>query len=64
MYTLATIPLLKNLDGIYNQVWFVDDAAAVGRIVDLHDWWDRICTLLLLFCKCFQDLATHQGGTP
>ena len=44
MYALATIPLIKKLDGNYKQVWFADDAAAVGRIVDLCDWWDRIST--------------------
>ena len=44
MYALATIPLIKKLDGNYKQVWFADDAAAVGRIVDLRDWWDRIST--------------------
>ena len=28
----------------YKQVWYADDAAAVGRIVDLRDWWDEIST--------------------
>ena len=44
MYALATIPLIKKLDGNYKQLWYADDAAAVGKIVDLHSWWDRICT--------------------
>ena len=44
MYALATIPLIKKLDGNYKQVWFADDAAAVGRIVDLRVWWDRLST--------------------
>ena len=46
MYALATIPLIKKLHGnyMYKQVWYADDAAAVGRIVDLRDWWDRIST--------------------
>ena len=44
MYALATIPLIKKLHGNYKQVWYADDAAAVGRIVDLRDWWDRIST--------------------
>ncbi len=42
MYTLATIPLIKKLDGNYKQVWFADDAAAVGKIADLRDWSDRL----------------------
>ena len=41
MYALATIPLIKKLDRNYKQVWFADN---VGRIVNLHDWWDRIST--------------------
>ena len=41
MDALATIPLIKKLGGNYKQVWFANDAAAVGRIVD---WWDRIST--------------------
>ena len=44
MYALATIPLIKKLDGNYKQVWYADDAAAVGRIVDLRYWWDRLST--------------------
>ena len=42
MYALATIPLIKKLHRNYKQVWYVDNAAAVGRIVDLCNWWDRI----------------------
>ena len=44
MYAIATIPLIKTLDGNYKQVWFADDAAAVGKIADLRDWWDRLST--------------------
>ena len=44
MYALATVPLIKKLHGNYKQVWYADDAAAVGRIVDLRDWWDKIST--------------------
>ena len=38
MYALATVPLTKKLHGNYKQIWYADDAAAVGRIVDLRDW--------------------------
>ena len=45
LYALATIPLIKKLEGNYKQVWFADDAAAaVGKITDLRDWWDRLST--------------------
>ena len=32
MYALATIPLIKKLHRNYKQVWYVDDAAAVGGL--------------------------------
>ena len=38
MYALATIPLIKKLEGNHKQVWFADDAAAVGKITDLRTW--------------------------
>ena len=44
MYALVTVPLIKKLHGNYKQIWYADDAAAVGRIVDLRDWWDKIST--------------------
>ena len=40
MYALATIPLIKKLEGNSKQVWFADDVAAVGKITDLREWWD------------------------
>ena len=68
MYALVTVPLIKKLHGNYKQVWYADDAAAVGRIVDLHNWWDKISTsgpgFAWLLSKCFQDLAGQQGGSP
>ena len=45
MYALATIPLIKELDGHCKQIWYADDAAAVGKITDLRDWWDKLNTL-------------------
>ena len=45
MYALATIPLIKNLDGSCKQVWYADDAVAVGRITDLRDWWEKLTIL-------------------
>ena len=44
MYALATIPLIKRLDGNCMQVWYADDAAAAGKIAALRDWWDRLTT--------------------
>ena len=45
MYALATIPLIKKLDGLCKQIWYADDAAAVGKITDLRDWWDKLTIL-------------------
>ena len=42
MYALATIPLIMKLEGNSKQIWFADDAAAVGKITDLREWWDRL----------------------
>ena len=44
MYALATVLLIKNLHGNYKQIRYADDAAPLGRIVDLCDWWDKIST--------------------
>ncbi len=40
MYALATIPLINKLKGNPAQIWYADDAAVVGNIKDLRDWWD------------------------
>lgn len=45
MYALATIPLIRELIGTCKQFWYADDAAVVGKLTDLRDWWDRLVTL-------------------
>ena len=44
MYALATIPLIKHLEGENTQVWYADDAAAAGKISSLREWWDKLST--------------------
>ncbi len=44
MYALATIPLIRKLEGNHKQIWYADDAAAVGKITKLRDWWDKLTT--------------------
>ena len=39
---LATLPLVHDFT---NQIWYADDAAAVGALAQLRSWWDRIVTL-------------------
>ena len=45
MYALATILLIKKLDGPCKQVWCSDDAVAVGSMTDFHDWWEKLTIL-------------------
>ena len=45
MYALATIPLIKRLNQGANQVWYADDAAAMGKIQQVRTWWDQIVKL-------------------
>ncbi len=45
MYGLATIPLIKKLDGLCKQVWYADDSAAIGTIEQLHDWWNKLAAV-------------------
>ena len=42
MYSIATIPLIKKLKVHSKQIWYADDAAAVGKIADLRAWWDQL----------------------
>ncbi len=39
MYALASISLIKKLGGNVTQQWYADDAAAVGKLSELHTWW-------------------------
>ena len=45
MYALATIPLIHSLKSEILQVWYADDASAVGKISSLCDWWNRLSSL-------------------
>ena len=42
MYGLATITLIKKLEGQYKQVCYADDSAAIGNIDYLGEWWDMM----------------------
>ena len=45
MYALSTVPLIQTFDGLATQVWFADDAAAAGSLVDLLVWWKQLSGL-------------------
>ena len=44
MYGLATIPLIRRLDGFCRQVWYADDSATFGSLEHLYSWWNRLTT--------------------
>ena len=44
-YALATRPLIDALDKDLpdlRQIWYADDATAVGKLCDLKRWWDKL----------------------
>ena len=45
MYAVATIPLIKESKNQAKQVWYADDTSAIGKISDLCEWWESMCTL-------------------
>jgi len=42
MYALATILFIRRLEGNSKQVWYADDSAALGKLADLKNWWDKL----------------------
>ena len=42
MYAVATIPLIKRIPNSVSQVWYADDAAALGSMTE---WWDNLVDL-------------------
>ena len=52
MYALGILPLIglfQELDDICKQVWYADDAAACGKLLQLKMWWERIILLGLAY---------------
>ena len=49
MYVLGILPLIKDLDNIFKQVWYADEAAACGKLFQLKKWWERIILLGLAY---------------
>ena len=43
MYALGVLPLIHYLNKFsVRQIWYADDAAALGSINDLRQWWDDL----------------------
>ena len=48
MYALATVPLIRKLHSTVpdaSQVWFADDATAVGPVSKLLEWWHHLVSV-------------------
>ena len=45
MYAIATIPLIWRISNSVTQVWYADDAAALGSVTELRNWWDNLVKL-------------------
>ena len=47
-YALATRPLIDSLTQHFpdvKQIWYADDATAVGKLPDLRKWWEKLLTI-------------------
>ena len=43
MYAVGILPLIHRLNQLtVSQVWYADDAAAIGQLQHLHQWWDEL----------------------
>ena len=51
MFALATIPLIKKLKDHSKQIWYADDAAAIGKLADLRAWLDHLIREVRLLPK-------------
>ena len=45
MYALAILPLILHVNHDIDQVWYADDATAIGKITNLRTWWDKLVSL-------------------
>ena len=42
MYAIGIVPVIQQLKGLARQVWYADDAAAGGSLLQLRDWWSEL----------------------
>ena len=45
MYAMASVPLIKSLPESVKQVWYADDASALGLVDKLRAWWVELTRL-------------------
>ena len=42
MFAIGVVPLIRHLYSTARQVWYADDSAAAGSLLELRRWWDRL----------------------
>ena len=45
MYAISLVPLIKRPSGLVHQVWYADDAAAGGGVLQLRDVYRLLATI-------------------
>ena len=46
IYVIILVPLIRQLSSLAHQVWYADDAAAGGSILQLQEWWSCLSTVV------------------
>ena len=42
IYAISVVPVIRQLMGMAKQVWYADDTAAGGSLLQLKDWWSGL----------------------
>ena len=45
IYAIATVPLIKRLSQKVTQIWYADNAASMGNIYQIREWWSQLLKL-------------------
>ena len=59
MFAIGVVPLIRHLHCTACQVWYADDSAAAGSLLELHQWWDRLNQLRHKFGYFVKSKKTH-----
>jgi len=58
MYAISLVPLIRQLSGLSYQVWYADDAAAGGKLLQLCQLSFIYWLSFRVFYKCKEDLVS------
>ena len=45
MYAIGSLPMIRRLSNSVTQVWYADNVAAIGSLVNLRDWWNDLARI-------------------